>query len=168
MPADALEVRDRQLLERLLEGTDELRRKVQKVANLLTGIAFLPFLIAPYFPLALLLCLPAAAGVRSRWQYARRLGAHASPTLATAMRRLRAPCLDTAHRLNAVGSHALLVRFSDDNGAHLDLLVPLGRVGELRGVMARRFPAAHVDLDRDLVDLPAAIARIGDGKPTAS
>jgi hypothetical protein len=151
-------------LATLLRDTVELRGKLSWNA-LLFGVVAL--LIASYSfiqPAALWFGLLPCVWARYSWRRWRAAGRHAGWPMDEPVRRAGHVRLASVRRVGRFDRGSILVRFSDDAGAWLDLIVPLDRLAKLRHILPERYPEAHIDLDQDLV-LPArAVARLGTGR----
>jgi hypothetical protein len=163
MTAEEMQRYDDRLFEVLLETSQDRRDWAWiglAVCGSVTGFAAFLATIDVGALLAISYLGPMMWGQRRRLKA---VGKVRGSALAAALGRAGDPLVASARRLRGYDEKSILVRFSDNAGNGIDLVVPNDRIAELREAMGRRYPEAVVDLEQDLV-LPArAVARLGSG-----
>jgi hypothetical protein len=150
-------------LATLLRDTVELRLKLRWNAFSFGAVALLIASYAFIQPAALWFGLLPGVWARYCWRKWRAAGRRAGWPMDEPVRRAGHVRLASVRRVGPFDRGSILVRFADDAGAWLDLIVPLDRLAKLREILPDRYPEAQIDLDQDLV-LPArAVARLGTG-----
>jgi len=151
-------------LATLLRRTADRRTSLMWNALVFGGVTLAAATFALIQPLALWFGFVPGVWARHCWRRGRAAGSAAGWPMDEPVRRAGHIRLASVRRVGVFDRRSILVRFSDDAGAWLDLIVPVEQMATLREILPRRYPEAQVDLDRDLA-LPArAIARLG---PTA-
>jgi hypothetical protein len=152
---------DDAFLATLLRVTADRRGSMRRTSLLCGGLALASASFALVQPWAL--CFGFLPGVWARhcWRKSRAAGRRAGWPMDEPVRRAGHIRLTSVRRVGVFDRSSILVRFSDDAGAWLDLIVPVEQVATLREILPRRYPEAQVDLDQDLA-LPArAVALLG-------
>ena len=148
-------------LATLLRRTADRRGSLMGNSLLFGGLALAAACFSLIQPWALWFGFVPGAWARYCWRKSRAAGSAAGWPMDEPVRRAGHVRLASVRRVGAFDRSSILVRFSDDAGASLDLIVPVEQLATLREILPRRYPEAKVDLDRDLA-LPArAIARLG-------